>query len=78
MTTEQLAGEYRAASAALAKRIREKEAAGASRRELRQLRSILGELREVQRCLEGYYDLPRPESITSAGWKARGPSADDH
>lgn len=78
MTMEQLAGEYRAASAALAAKIREKERAGASGRELRQLRGILQELRTVQRCLAHYYDLPRPEEITVAGMTARGYSADDH
>lgn len=75
---ERMAGEYRAASAALAARIRDKEQAGATGRELRELRGILRELRVTQRCLAHYYDLPRPEEITTAGLKARGYSADDH
>lgn len=75
---EQLAGEYRAASARLAASIRAREAAGASAAELRRLRGILQELRTTQRCLAHYYDLPRPEEITMAGLKARGASADDH
>lgn len=75
---ERMAAGYRIAAALLARRIHEKEAAGASASELRRLRGILRELRVTQRCLAHYYDLPRPEEITSAGMTARGYSADDH
>lgn len=78
MTMKQLAVEYRMTSAVLAARIRAKEDAGASAWELRQLRGVLRELRVTQRCLAHYYDLPRPEEITTAGMTARGYSSDDH
>ncbi len=73
-----LAEEYRAASARLAMRIAELEASGtADPWRLRTLKAMLEDTRAVQRALANYYSLPRPEGITSAGWRARGASADD-
>ena len=66
-TLAEMAAEYRLSSARIAKRLREKKAAGASEGELRPLRWALEEIRAVQRVLEGYYDLPRDPALTSAG-----------
>lgn len=77
-TMREMAQEYRAASARLAMRIQEKKDAGADPQMLRSLRTCLKEMRAVQRVLDGYYTVPRNEEITSAGWRGRGPSADDH
>ena len=74
----ELATVYRIAAAKLAMRIREKEEQGAPAEELKSLRAALRDLREVQRCLDGYYDIPRPSEITMANMKARGPSHEDH
>lgn len=74
----EMAAEYRVASAQLAMRIRAMEAAHTDPARVRALRRILQELRAVQRTLSGYYDLPRDPEITSAGWRGRGPSQDDH
>ena len=77
-TMREMAAEYRAAAAMLAMRIREKQAAGAGKQELYPLREALTDIRRVQRTLDSYYTVPRDESITSAGWRGRGPSRDDH
>lgn len=77
-TMREMAREYRLAAVKLAMRIQEKQAAGANEQELRQLRVTLRDIREIQRTLDGYYDIPRPERITAVGWKSRGPSDDDH
>ncbi len=77
-TMREMAREYRAASARLAMRIQEKKEAGADPQMLRSLRTCLQEMRAVQRVLDGYYTVPRNEEITSAGWRGRGPSVDDH
>jgi len=78
-TMRELSVQYRLAAARLAMRIQELEAAGdADVWRLRTLKSMLADTRAVQRALSGYYDLPRPEGITAAGWRARGASSDDH
>lgn len=77
-TLAEMAGAYRAAAVKVAMRLREKETAGADPYEIRQLRAILADIRLAQRCLSGYYDVPRPPEITVTGMKARGASADDH
>ena len=68
---KELVPEYRAASAKLAMRISEKKAAGASTTELRPLQEALRDVREVQRLLDGYYEVPRSADIAAVGWKAR-------
>nr|WP_325302963.1 hypothetical protein [uncultured Oscillibacter sp.] len=68
---KELVPEYRAASAKLAMRISEKKAAGASPTELRPLQEALRDVREVQRLLDGYYEVPRSADIAAVGWKAR-------
>ena len=68
---KELVPEYRAASAKLAMRISEKKAAGASPAELRPLQEALRDVREVQRLLDGYYEVPRSAGIAAVGWKAR-------
>lgn len=68
---KELVPEYRAASAKLAMRISEKKAAGASPTELRPLQEALRDVREVQRLLDGYYEVPRSAGIAAVGWKAR-------
>ena len=75
---EKMAVGYRIASAQLAKRIQEKQEAGAPAKEIQKLRAALNEMRVVQRCLAHYYDMPRPPEITMSQAKARGASKDDH
>ncbi len=70
-TLKDLAAEYRAASAKLAIGIAERKAAGASPGELRPLQEVLRELRETQRLLDGYYDLPRSGGLAAVGWRGR-------
>ncbi len=75
----ELSVQYRLAAARLAMRIRELESSGdAEPWRLQTLKSMLADTRAVQRALSGYYDLPRPEGFTAAGWKARGATSDDH
>ena len=74
----ELAAGYRIAAAKLAMRIREKEERGDPPEDIRKLRGMLADLREVQRCLDGYYDIPRPSEITMSNMRARGPSHEDH
>lgn len=77
-TLKEMAQEYRKAAAVLAIRIRDKDSAGAGKEELDQLREALRDIREIQRLLSGYYDIPRAEGVSAAGWRARGASKDDH
>lgn len=67
---KEMAREYRLTAARLAARIQEKKADGAGEMELRPLREILRDVRETQRLLDGYYDVPRSGSFSAAGWKA--------
>ena len=76
-TLKEMAQEYRAAAAKLAMRIKEKRDAGAPEAEIRSLSAALQDIRAAQRELDGYYTVPRSD-ITSAGWKARGVTKDDH
>ena len=62
---KELVPEYRAASAKLAMRTSEKKAAGASPAELRPLQEALRDVREVQRLLDGYYEVPRSAGIAA-------------
>lgn len=77
-TMQGMAVEYRAASARLAMRLKKLRSDGADPQVLHALSRNLRELRAVQRTLDGYYTLPRDPEITSAGWRGRGPSQDDH
>lgn len=72
-----MAAEYRLSAAKLAMKIAEKKAAGAAPAELRPLQEALGDIRETQRLLDGYYDVPRSSSIAAVGWRARK-TRDDH
>lgn len=67
---KEMAREYRLTAARLAARIQEKKASGAGEMELRPLREILRDVRETQRLLDGYYDVPRSGNLSAAGWKA--------
>lgn len=74
---KEMAAEYRLAAAKLAMRIAEKKAAGASPKELQPLQDALHDIREAQRLLSGYYDVPRSTPLAAAGWRARR-TRDDH
>ena len=74
---KELVPEYRTASAKLAMRISEKRSAGASPAELRPLQEALRDVREAQRLISGYYDLPRSGPLAAADWRARR-TTDDH
>lgn len=63
-TMKEMAESYRAESARIAMRIREKQDAGAAGWEIEELRRMLREMRAKQRTLETYYDAPREISIT--------------
>nr|WP_325254636.1 hypothetical protein [uncultured Oscillibacter sp.] len=67
---KEMAREYRLTAARLAAKIQEKRAAGAEEVELRPLREILRDVRETQRLLDSYYDVPRSGSLSAVGWKA--------
>ena len=70
-TLAEMAIEYRAASAKLALRIKEKKAAGAPRHEIQELEAVLGEMRKVQRTIAHYYTLPRTDcDYAAVGWFA--------
>ena len=71
-TMQEMAAEYRMAAARLAMRIKEKRATGADPKVIRELYQALRDIREAQRVLDGYYDIPRPEGqYTLSGLKAR-------
>ncbi len=74
---KELVPQYREAAAKLAMRIAEKQAAGASRAELASLREALRDVREAQRLMDGYYDVPRSGRLAAVGWRAVR-SRDDH
>jgi len=75
---KEMATEYRLAAARLAIRIKEKKAAGADPKLLHDLYQALRDIREAQRILDGYYDVPRPVGpYTLTGMAARR-SKDDH
>lgn len=68
---KELAPEYRRSAAKLALWLEEKKAAGElTPAEERSVREALRGIREVQRLLDGYYDVPRPEGLCAVGWKA--------
>ena len=67
---KEMAREYRLTAARLAAKIQEKRAAGAEEVELRPLREILRDVRETQRLLDSYYDVPRSGSLSAVGWNA--------
>ncbi len=75
---KELVPEYREAAAKLAMRLAEKRAAGAPPRELAALQEALRDVREVQRLMDGYYDVPRSGTFGAVGWRGRGRSQDDH
>lgn len=68
---KELVPEYREASAKLAMRIAEKQAAGASYAELRPLQEALRDIRETQRLMDSYYEIPRSPGVSAVGWNAR-------
>lgn len=76
-TMKKMAVEYRIAAAKLSLRIKEKKAMGAHLEETNSLKSALRDIRDIQRLLDGYYDIPRTCSDAAVGWKARR-SRDDH
>lgn len=76
-TMKEMAVEYRIAAAKLSLRIKEKKATGAPPEVINSLTSTLRDIREIQRLLDGYYDIPRTCSDAAVGWKARR-SRDDH
>lgn len=77
-TMQEMAAEYRIAAARLAMRIKEKRAAGADPKVIRELYQALRDIREAQRVLDGYYDVSRPEGpFTLMDLKARK-TRDDH
>lgn len=76
-TMKEMAAEYRVAAAKLALRIKEKKADGASPMEIKPLKEALRDIREIQRLLDGYYDVPRTSQFAAVGWKARR-TRDDH
>lgn len=79
-TMKELAAEYREASARLAMRIAELEAAGVPPRDKRltALTTMLRQTREIQRLLDGYYEFPRRETIAAVGWRTRRWCKDDN
>ena len=66
-TMKEMARAYRAETARIALRIREKTAAGAPSWEVHALREMLREMRVKQRLLDSYYEAPRDSSISMAG-----------
>jgi len=74
---KELVPEYREAAAKLAMRIAEKKAAGVPPAELTPLWKALRDIREVQRLMDGYYDIPRSARFAAVGWNARR-MKDDH
>ncbi len=74
---KEMVPQYREAAAKLAMRLAEKKAAGAPPRELASLQEALRDVREAQRLMDGYYDVPRSEKLAAVGWRARR-SRDDH
>jgi len=74
---KEMAAEYRIAAAKLALRIKEKKAQGALPTEIHSLQETLQDIRDTQRLLDGYYDIPRTSRNAAVGWKARR-SRDDH
>lgn len=79
MSLSDLASEYRRTSARISMRIHDLKAAGCTdTARLKSLRKMLAEVREIQRVLDGYYTMPREHWSTSAQWRARGPSDEDH
>lgn len=76
-TMREMALEYRRAAAKLALKIQDKKDSGAGETELRPLQYALREIRETQRLLDGYYDVPRAGEISAAGWKAGRACGDD-
>ncbi len=74
----ELAADYRRAAAKLAIRIKEKEDAGELSGDARRsLREALNGIREVQRLLDSYYEAPRKEGISAAGWIAKKDKYED-
>lgn len=70
-TLAELSAEYRRVAAQLAFRIKQKQEAGVPAQELAKLRAILTDIREVQRILDSYYELPRTSSLTMCDLKGR-------
>lgn len=77
-TMKEMAKEYRVAAAKIALRLKECEAAGAEENVLQSLRASLRNIRESQRLLDSYYEVPREESITLSGFIARKGYEHDH
>ena len=73
-TMKELVPEYREAAAKLAMRIAEKKSAGVPGCELLPLQEALRDIREAQRLMDGYYDVPRTGPFSLAGMKVRNAS----
>ena len=67
---QELAQECRRDTAMLAIRIRKKKERGDPAWEIHMLEDMQRDLRERQRVLDGYYDVPRDGSITCANMYA--------
>lgn len=70
-TLTDMAREYRGQAARIQLKIRELEAAGAEQYRVNHLRELLRETRQTAHTLSHYYDAPRDEAITGAGFYAR-------
>lgn len=66
---KELAPEYRQAAAKLSLWLEERGDT-LTQAERRCLREALSGIREVQRLLDGYYELPRDPDYAAVGWKA--------
>lgn len=76
-TMKEMAVEYRIAAAKVSLRLKKKTAMGAPLEETNSLKSALRDIRDIQRLLDSYYDVPRTSKDAAVGWKARGYSNDD-
>lgn len=76
-TMKEMAAEYRVAAAKLSLRIKEKKPMGAPLEEINSLMGTLRDIREIQRLLDGYYDIPRTCADAAVGWTARRTNDDD-
>ncbi len=76
-TLKEMAAEYRIAAAKLALQIKEKKTMDTLPEEISSLKKALRDIREIQRLLDGYYDIPRISKDAAVGWTARR-SRDDH
>lgn len=67
---EEMAREYRYNTAKFAERLKEKENRGADIDEINAMRSVLKEMRAIQRQLSSYYDAERDPEFSMIGYIA--------